>query len=1164
MTQTRKPAILSEAGAHADWIARPFLEAGYTLDTCSLAEVPGKMATGGYNVLILGRWYTQRKTKQEEEALVVGVLETVRQHLAAGGGVFFTLPIGGVLAFDRLIGPYGADICNLAIDQPDNVIINDMDVHRFRNAYTTNISPLVSDGVEGVWYPEMMSSCMATRPVLTSGPEWFPLLAAMPNAGIESKHVGTGNSVAVPADALPDFGPSIPIIAARQVGEGRLAVCGIPSGFHLDSPHNYPDARHFLFEGFNGTPSGLQRLLVNTMGWLGAPSLAAGNLGGAPSGQYVLEPNVPRYPDDPPVIWADRHFPPDDPHPLTGLVGARTAYSCGEGTVAEYVEAAKAAGLDYLVFLEEYASLTAEKLEALKADCQALSTDTFFAVPGYTIDDLAGAHFFCYGYEIHCPPPEICSTDGKMLSNDNPDGTVRTSTYEGVHFVHTFETLNLRARRGRYNHGTSPTLFLDQRTSDSCALVTWHDGQVIDDVRDRFHELEDRAMRVIPVALTLMDRPADVQRALAAGWVTMVIEPYATLTDKVLRKYMAPELEWWGMIDEERANIARFRFDNWQYGPPFQYITNGPVVRAWTASVSSRDPEWRAPDTEIPPTADLFRLDVTGFRLRIKVTSDKGLDEVRLYDGIRVIRRWQCGGAADFEQELDLTHHQQLHLSLEATDVAGGTAICGTYCTLRLDWCGFYCADRNNPLCIGFEKDERGLAYGWSGTIYLTYNNFQWGGTSCYLGRWFYYGDGMTPVAKNPLDDEIVPSDGGVRNAGATLHIFTRLPKLDPPERGLVIVPQQQLISPDVTVDTFVVNCGFDPEWTGFRGRERTGFGLFPVHPSRYMDIQRTMTVFRPRPYALTTLVNEYEIRFKEDPGITEPLNIGWFDAVPHVLFRRDGSQVALAGDDEQPFNLPWRHGEYVVSWTDGCRPAIFINDGPDLELTRQLDPATKAIGPTEVQYGRVIVLLPVEQFPQRGEPARLRFLAIGGTSDTTDPDVGEAMRRAMGLAGTTAYAVELERGELLSQRLLLTLDGQGEGVACRIPRAELPMALPILVRHLNANWPVYLVDRAGNRCRPLGVYQDTAYATLDTLAGDWSLFIGHPVTASHREVVLSLTQISPEAWTLEAHNPTVAALTVDLAVSPYFTALAWSGDTISLPAGTSVVLELQNAGVAV
>jgi hypothetical protein len=275
------------------------------------------------------------------------------------------------------------------------------------------------------------------------------------------------------------------------------------------------------------------------------------------------------------------------------------------------------------------------------------------------------------------------------------------------------------------------------------------------------------------------------------------------------------------------------------------------------------------------------------------------------------------------------------------------------------------------------------------------------------------------------------------------------------------------------------------------------------------------------------------------------------------VLFQADGTRVELANDDETPFRTIWQHGEYLVGWNNSRRPAIFINDGPDLILERELDPRWKELGPTSPQYGKLTFRIPLETLPKPGEMLPLRFLAVGGTNDTTDPEVGETMRRAMGLAGDPAYTIEMEHGAVHEQRLVLTLDGKDGGVACRIPRAELPMALPLVVEGMNPNWPVVLVDRAQDRWRPLGVYLDRAYATLDTLAGDWLLFIGHPVTASEPDVVLTLAQIGARAWVLEVHNPTDRALTVAVAPSPYFTLLDWGGATLVLSAGTSQTLAL-------
>lgn len=1148
-------AILTEVGAHADWVAKPLVDAGVELKHGSLPEIPRLLDTGLYNVLLLGRFYTLRQTKQQEATAVRELVAAVRRFLDAGGGVFFTLPIGGVLKPEELLEAYGVRILDLAVNQTDSLFHPASNSTSRAFAYTTEIAEPFRQGVDGVWYPMRMDHAISTRPVHGRTEDgWFPILSASANSRTDTKNVGAGNSEMIVEQAPVQFTERVPLIVGRECGKGRLAVCGIASGYHIDAPHGFALAHHFLNEGFEGRPSGLLRLLVNIANWLGEPSLRAATLGGGKSDPDILVPRVPRYPDPPPVRWAERSFPPDDPHPLQGLIGARTAYSTGRGTVAEYVDRARTAGLNYLVFLEDFKALDTAKLDALKADCEKHSTDGFFAVPGYTIEDVAGSHWFVYGYRIVLPRADMFSATTRILTPVDPDTpNSRVGRPEHLHFNLVFGDLNLLCRHGRYRVLDSPLMIVEHRTSDSVALVTWEDGRVVEDVRDRYRQLEDASMRLNPIVITFLNGPADLDRAVASGWRNGMIEPYASVPDKVLRKFMAPELEWWGMIDEDAVRNPRFRFENWQCGAPFQYITSGPRIRAWTASVTSRDPSWRAPDTEIPPVADWFRTDVIGFRLRIKVESEAGLDDVRLYDGERMIRRWQCNGARVFEHELDLAHHQQMHLGLEARDVRGGIATCLDYPTLRLDWCEFYCADRNNPLMIGFERDERGLAYGWSGTIYLTYNNAPWGGTSCTNGRWWYGGDNIYPVPSDPVNDDTAPMDGGVGVAGSGLHVMVQMPPLNPKEYGLEVFAAQKMISTDVSVGDEFVQYGYDWDWPWFFGKDSTGFGLFPAHPTRYVDLQRRATVFRPRPHSLTLLIYEYELKWKRDPGLREPLRMGWLDGEgDHVLYRQDGSSLRLPGMDTAEFSTEWRHGDTMVSWVKGRRPAIFVNDGCDLLLRRDTTSDPVKLAHTNAQGHRLIVSVPVEALPSFDRPTCLRILASGGDAGITDPDIGARMRTSMGLEGEPAYRAEMRQGRVVSKQVVLTLEAEGGGTVFRIPRADLPMALPLTVGLLNENWPVVLEDLASRRWRPLGILEGTAYATLDTAAGDWEVFIGHPVTATHRGIVLNLVQISETQWSLEIHNPLKEQVRARVQPSRYFDLLDWDGAEFTLEPGTS------------
>jgi hypothetical protein len=1133
-----QPSILVEDGLHAVWAAQPLVEAGFVLQSCPFAEVPRRLASGRHNALVLGRYYLPRKTRGEADAFLAEIEGALRDFLAAGGGVFVCLPVVREETAQRLLAPYGAQFLKARIVQEDRVASADgQDC-----AYTPALKA-PGGAAGGFWYPLHLGHAMATRPVRTEAGRGWVVAAAGSTASRTEPLAQDGYGL--PGAAVDGFSASVPIVAARHVGAGRLAVCGIPAGYHLYAPHNYHPARRLLAEGFDGRPSELLAFLTGLLGWLATPTDPGCRLGGAATDPGTLRPQVPRFPDDPPLRWAARTFPPDDPAPRTGLIGARTRRSSGAGTVADYAARARAAGHGFIVFLEEFAALTAASWQALKEECEAHTSDDFFAVPGFTLEDGVGSRWFQYGYEIDLPLPDLLSADGKRLSaraGDNP----RNNRVESPHFAYIFGEMKLRGRRGCYLHGASPKGIVQNRCADSIALVTWEAGRVVEDVRADYPMLLDKGLRLHPVALTFLDAPADVDRALASGWRNTIIEPYAAIPDRVLRKHMAPELELWTMFEEAVFRGPRYRFDCWQYGLPFQSITDGPLIRAWTVSVSDRDPEWRAPDNEIPPTADGFRVDVCQFRLRLRVESEVGLAEVVLHDGIRPLRRWRAGGARTWEQELDLVHHQQMHLFVEARDLNGGAALSGDYLTYRRDWCEFYCADRNNPLAIGMEKGPAGDAYGWSGGEYLCYNNLQWGGTSPVIGKWWFSGDSIYPVPRDPLRDFLAPYDGGVGPAGAGLHIKVELPKQEPPERGLMLVSSQDMVSADAAICSFVCDRGYDPEAPYFVGGEQ-GFGLYGMHPTRYVEVTRHAITFRPSPGALTAKVYDYVIRCKQPVVAGGAIPVGWFDAGSlRLLHRADGSTAdldALIRDG----GARWERDDTVSVWTSGARPALFVNDGVPLWLAP--DPARK---------GCLRVGLDAGALAAAGRETRVRILALGGTHEHTNPGLVARLRATMGFAGPPGYAVALREGTIRSQRLVFELEASAAGAAVfTIPRCELPLALPLAVHGLNENWSTVLYDRPRRRWRPLGLWRGAAYVSLDTASQAWDIAMGHPVVCDRPAVAVSLAQVGERDWRLEAHNPGDQAVDCTLVPAAWFDPLDWAGQRLTLPPGVSEVVRL-------
>lgn len=1142
VSTSHRPAILAEWGLHTDWIAKPLLAAGFEVACCSADEIPAQLASGRFNVLIMGRYAFWRKTRQAELATVRNIRDAVQEFLSRGGGVFLAGPGIGVIPVAEILDPLGITLLKLGVEQDADIAT----AERWTFASTTRISGPVASGVQRIWYPVDLGHATALWPLRVSD-DWQVVVET--GRGSRSKCLTQDGYGLAPHDAQGDlYSDSVPIMAVREGLPGRIAVCGIPACFFIYAPHNFPTAKLLLEDGFGQERSDLLALVTNTLSWLAAPSAQAGSLGGATTDPLVLQPQIPGFPEAPPVSWPVRTFPPDAV-PLRGVIGARTALSTGSGTVADYVSRARQTGLDFIVFLEDFKALNQAGLQQLKDECEAQTTDSFFAVPGYTIEDCVGSHCFVYGYAVELPLPDILSEDGAILATRRENIGRDAGRVEHLHCNLIFGELGMRCRKGFYRHTETPKWLNGNRFNDSIALVTWDNGRVIEDVREQYRSLMDKGLRLNPVVLTFMSAPDHLDAVLASGWRTTILEPYAGIPDKVLRKHMAPELEWWGKLDEEHTRQPRYRFDNWQYGTPFQSLTNGPLVHAWTVSVSERDPEWRMTDADIPPTADWFRVDVVAFRLRIGVQSDAGLAEVILFDGVDRIRCWRPNGATEFTHELDLVHHQQMHLMLEARDVNGAVAMTSDFLTYRRDWCEFYCADRNNPLTIGYERDNNGYAFGWSGTEHLSYNNGTWGGNSPWVGRWWYSGDDIRPVPKDPVNDLTIPTDGGIRPAGAGLHLQLNMPALDPPEFRLMVNPLQEMISTDAAVCGFVCDHGYDLEQPYFVRGNDTGFGLFGAYPTRYVSLTRRAITFRPKPHALTALVTQHDLRWKRDPELTAPLPVGWLDDGPnHVFHAADGSVRPLA-ELKDGATLRWRRDEALVSWTQGARPAIFINDGVDLQL-----------GNAGGNSGRLIVYLPTDAMPTRHLSATVRILAAGGTVNHTSATVLADIRKCMGFTGC-AYTVAVDRGTIRSQRFILAMHSEdASGVAFEIPQAALPMALPLTVSGLNANWSTILYDRNRRKWRPVGTLDGTGYATLDTEPGDSSVYIGPAATASHAQLVLSFVQTGADEFRLEVHNPTAVAIAAHVRPSPYVDLVDDTGHDVRLKPGASTVLALTAA----
>jgi hypothetical protein len=115
--------------------------------------------------------------------------------------------------------------------------------------------------------------------------------------------------------------------------------------------------------------------------------------------------------------YADRFWPYDPtalgspPMPggriFRGLIGAKTRFSCGKAGVGDFAKAAVDAGLDFLVFADDFRQLTPQKLEELNRECHKYSSREVQLFAGFSIRNNIGNSMFFFSPEPVWIPPRI-------------------------------------------------------------------------------------------------------------------------------------------------------------------------------------------------------------------------------------------------------------------------------------------------------------------------------------------------------------------------------------------------------------------------------------------------------------------------------------------------------------------------------------------------------------------------------------------------------------------------------------------------------------------------------------------------------------------------------------------------------------------------------------
>jgi hypothetical protein len=1127
------------------------------LVTCGAAfDTAGKLHAAGFDVAALRQgWPLTWDQAKGYNVIVVSdmgpanadltltdsnrtTLETLRKFMEAGGGVLF-MPAymqmrTHLAAQEALVKPLGLEPLfeELIVETETRVQATPWKID-FAHTASFADHPACT-GLKSLWYPVCQRiGAQSHTTALKVSADWTVLVRA--GKAARTWQVPLEKNFA--AEAPPGtFAEAPPIAAARAVGKGRLVVLGIVPNYLLG------DAAYTTLEGIVPQRGLLQQpsqgfeFLVRSLKWLAEPALApAAGLGGAA--------DDPRLREDPrktvfgkPYDWpAGAPVFPAVEKAYPGLVGARSAASSGKGSVADWVAAGKAQGLAFVVFLEEFARLTPEALEKLKADCRQASTPDFAAIAGFTIDDEVGNHYLYFGANVAYPKAKYIDPARRVFISHDPEVMPNAPDLKGqlamTTLLYAYSDGGFRQAAGNYLFRQGAAPFANFYSNWNVAgVITARDGKVVEDATSEYLELCGAGQGPVPVVVDLVSDPAQIG---ASGWRTVLRMPPTGGNCIAGKLGEATKLvDYW--------TLWHFYPDN----PNRIYLTCGPQIESW-CFVGPRDYEGNLQGDFAWPN---YR-----WQLRGRVTSDVGLKEVLVLDGTAPFRRFLPNGAKEFEFTLDLTHDRQHTLVLLATDVKGGRAIGHEQWDRNHRLEEFNCADRNNQLSYGYQTRADGRMMMLGGNQTLATPNKRMDDRQISPSGTFK----NDPFLGAPAFDG---GCGGEPQAFMSCTLRTPAGEVFPP----VVADSRRLLH------TLDVNIGEGLAKDNFADGVRSfnvWHSLWRTEPARDFTVRKRNHFFQADVDSpLAVFMWDLELTLLRDLDTKSVI----------VAFLGNGQERlwALRGSDGRCFAGAWEDTRrspartLVVPFSRGAYGALLDSPLGGAAIFPLADGLEAQLGLP--RRSRLYLVLPGDKAPHKaGDTLRTRLLLVGipRLTDYTaalaapSTETVETFARQFGLLdGTTGYQVEAAAGKVADKRFILTVDGAATAGFSGKLSGKLISRLPVVVTGLNDKWSVCLYDRQQRLARPVGMFEGKAWATL-LMHGSADVFLGHPVTADDPRAVIQVTQSGAAAWNVEIHNPADAPITTRIKANPAFDPLhgAGFGDApLTIPAGSSLKRELK------
>ncbi|HEY7429032.1 MAG TPA: hypothetical protein VH682_32675 [Gemmataceae bacterium] len=920
-----------------------------------------------------------------------------------------------------------------------------------------------------------------------------------------------------------------PLVAVRQFGKGRVFCYPLPSA-HLSLNFGNPLWPHTVETRGNAEakqPSFSQQLVLNALAWLSEPSQKLADFG-----QRKISERVP------PVKQPEKFAMHEPPQPVKGplalqrgIIGAHTNLSDGQGSVEEYAQAAADAKLQFVVFAESLEHLTADKWRTLVEKCREISQKgPVYLVPGYEYSDVNGVRWAMWGKQVIYPRADYFTRDGKRIFRD---GNLVIAS-------------NLPARM---------LLEYDKLPGDpanmwwfyNVPIWVYDEDKLVADNLKQYLLARDRLYAVTAACFTRIKSPKSV--AAAARRCTWNVDPAHH-----------PNLS--AAVDTSLA-----QWDSWTSAD--QGGADGPRV-AWGEFAQAN-------------VNDLFSRTRGGQRVRgsFRASADAGLKEVRLHDGARrILRRYLCGGAKEFNRTFELVQDRQHELVLEAVDREGRRAICTAQRLFSYQQ-GFYrCGDNLNllgstPTVAHPDRQEFPRFPTFEDMDLSTLNGFDTG----------------VGLLNQP---EAIPATFSVQTTAGNQEAVLYL-RPGPDDSGARLV-QTSLRFPFASYQISVVEASSTKRVKELLDDPAQGPFMPESDELPYAAVDRRVYLLRSRMnypvkwagrrphegaanYQGDVFVHEGAIRFRRDVTLQGALPIK-LERVMHKGGSEYGQadRVRIADADRGDVTLHYgandKHHQAGTLRKGGWIAGQFTDAGmlaavPAVKDMRyEID--THSTGPKSLRWDYYLGLGRDGQTLKKGEKMPYRYLAAtisGRTPKDASTKLLQSIGRSFGLdAKGTSPVEEVEVGQMVNTEVFVTGRAKDHEFVAKFRAAPLMIDRPLRIEGVEDNGCVAVFalkggDSGEKRFRFVGVFEGAALFQHNTDGGP-TLWVGNPFYAEDAKLRLTLVADGLGKGGrpfLEVHNPTDSAVKTVLHSPEHTPGYGGFSKQVTVPAGDSIKVDLPN-----